>query len=190
MTTTLFLLKSHGQGQRGAALIVSLILLVVMTMLGLIAIRGVTQQERMAGNSQSRNVSFQANEKALRDIETKIEATAPRLTQAAGVCNLIVTAGVPNQVMVCGAPNTVDTPRWRDSAFGNWEPWLEIGTGSLRLTPDYFVEYLGNAFSCNPNDAAAPTNCLRYRITVRSGGGNSGRARVMLQSVYQTTPVI
>jgi len=158
-----------------------------MTMLGLIAIRGVTQQERMAGNSQSRNVSFQANEKALRDIETKIEATNPRLTQVANTCAPVATAGVPNQVMVCGAPNTANTPRWRDPAFTDWVAWQVIGSGALAITPEYFVEYLGNTFSCNPNDAAAPINCLRYRITVRSGGGNSGRSRVMLQSVYQTT---
>jgi len=187
-TMNTYAMKSRA-GERGAALIVSLILLVIMTMLGLIAIRGVTQQERMAGNSQSRNVSFQANEKALRDIETKIEATNPRLTQVAGTCDLVATAGVPNQVMVCGAANTANIPRWRDAGFGSWNNWLEVGTGSLALTPQYFVEYLGNAFSCNPNDAAAPTNCFRYRITVRSGGGNSGRARVMLQSVYQTTPI-
>jgi type IV pilus assembly protein PilX len=169
-------------GERGAALVVSLIILVIMTMLGLVAIRGVTQQERMAGNSQSRGVSFQATEKALRDIEEKVESIHPRLTQASGTCATVST------VMTCGTPSTSDDPRWRDSGFANWADWTAIGTGSLAITPEYFVEYLGNTYSCNPNDSAAATNCLRYRVTVRSGGGASGRAQVMLQSVYATNP--
>lgn len=174
---------SNRSEQHGAALIVSLIILVIMTMLGLAAIRGVTQQERMAGNSQSRNVSFQASEWALREIEAKIESTSPRITQTAGTC------GVVSTVMTCGAPATSDTPRWRDSSFNNWTDWTAVGTGSQAITPKYFVEYLGNTYSCNPNDPSAATNCLRYRITVRSGGGASGRAQVMLQSVYATSNV-
>ncbi len=173
-------------GQRGAALIVSLIMLVIMTMIGLVAIRGVTQQERMAGNSQSRNVSFQVNEKTLRDIEERVEANNPRLTQTAGTCAAVVSAGTPASIMVCGTPSTADAPRWRDSSFASWTDWVEVGSGTAALTPEYFVEYLGNTFPCNPNDVATPNNCLRYRITVRSGGGASGRSRVMLQSVYAT----
>lgn len=169
--------------EHGAALIVSLIILVIMTMLGLAAIRGVTQQERMAGNSQSRNVSFQASEWALREIEAKIESTLPRITQTAGTCGLVST------VMICGAPSTSDTPRWRDGSFGSWTDWTSIGSGPQAITPKYFIEYLGNTYSCNPNDSSAATNCLRYRITVKTGGGASGRAQVMLQSVYATSNV-
>jgi type IV pilus assembly protein PilX len=169
-------------GEQGAALVVSLIILVIMTMLGLAAIRGVTQQERMAGNSQSRGVSFQATEKALRDIEEKVESIHPRITQTSGTCAAVST------VMTCGIPSTSADPRWRDSGFTDWEDWTAVGTGSLAITPEYFVEYLGNTYSCNPNDSAAPINCLRYRITVRTGGGASGRAQVMLQSIYATNP--
>jgi len=168
------------KNEQGAALIVSLIILVIMTMLGLAAIRGVTQQERMAGNSQSRSVSFQAAEKAMRDIEQTIEATTPRITQAAGTCAVVST------LMTCGAPTASATPRWRDSGFTDWTDGTAVGTGSLAITPKYFLEYLGNTYSCNPNDVSAPANCFRYRVTVRVGGGTSGRAQAMLQSIYAT----
>lgn len=165
--------------QSGVALIMSLILLVLMTLLGLAAIRGVTQQERMAANSQSRNVSFQAAEKTLRDIEAAIEAASPRITQTAGTCATV------SALMVCGPPAASDTPRWRDASFNSWANWNTIGTGALAITPQYFVEYLGNSYSCNPADAGAINNCYRYRITARAGG-SGGRAMVMLQSVYAT----
>lgn len=170
----------QGVHQRGAALIVSLIIMVIMTLLGLAAIRGVTQQERMAGNSQSRSVSFQAAEKALRDIEQTIEAASPRITQTAGTCAVVST------LMTCGTPTASATPRWLDPAFTDWTDGTAVGTGSLAVTPKYFVEYLGNTYSCNPNDPSAAPDCYRYRITVRVGGGTSGRAQAMLQSIYAT----
>lgn len=172
---------SKQTNQHGAALVVSLIILVIMTMLGLAAIRGVTQQERMAGNSQSRNISFQATEKTLRDIEEVLGNTSPRITQTIGTC------AVTSTLMTCGTPNASSTPRWHDSGFTDWTAWPSaVGSGVLAITPQYFVEYMGNTFSCNPNDAAAATNCFRYRITARSGDGTSGRAFVVLQSVYAT----
>lgn len=179
-STTSNCLPRHRGREQGAALIVSLIIMVIMTMLGLAAIRGVTQQERMAGNSQSRSISFQAAEKALRDIEQAIEATTPRITQTAGTCAVVST------LMTCGAPTASDTPRWLDSGFTDWTNGTTVGTGSLAITPTYFVEYLGNTYSCNPDDPSARTECYRYRITVRVGGGTSGRALAMLQSIYAT----
>ncbi len=172
---------SRRVNQQGAALVISLIILVIMTMLGLATIRGVTQQERMAGNSQSRNISFQATEKTLRDIEEVLGNTSPRITQTIGTC------AVTSTLMTCGTPTASSTPRWTDSNFTDWTDRPNaVGTGVLAITPQYFVEYMGNTFSCNPNDVAAANNCFRYRITVRSGDGTSGRAFVVLQSIYAT----
>jgi len=57
------------RAQRGSVLIVGLILLLVMTMLGLSNISGTTLQEKMAGNTRDRAISFSATETALRDAE-------------------------------------------------------------------------------------------------------------------------
>jgi type IV pilus assembly protein PilX len=53
-------------GQQGAVLIVGLIILVVLTLLGVQAMRTNVAQERMAGNMRERNVAFQAAEAVLR----------------------------------------------------------------------------------------------------------------------------
>lgn len=52
--------------QRGAVLIVGLIILVVLTMLGIQAMRTNLAQERMASNMRERNLAFQTAESALR----------------------------------------------------------------------------------------------------------------------------
>jgi type IV pilus assembly protein PilX len=51
--------------------------------------------------------------------------------------------------------------------------------------PQYFIEYLSNTFPCSDGGASDPKNCKHYRITARSNPG-TGRASVMLQSVYRT----
>jgi type IV pilus assembly protein PilX len=52
--------------QKGMALIISLIILLSMTLLGLAAMQNTSLQERMAGNMRAENIAFQAAEAALR----------------------------------------------------------------------------------------------------------------------------
>ena len=58
--------------ERGAALIVVLILLLVMTLLGLASLRGTLMEERMSANMYDRSIGFQAAEAALREAETRL----------------------------------------------------------------------------------------------------------------------
>lgn len=55
--------------QSGAALVVGLVLLVVITLVGVGAMQTTTLQEKMAGNLRDSNLAFQASEAALRDCE-------------------------------------------------------------------------------------------------------------------------
>lgn len=59
--------------QGGAALVVGLVLLVVMTLLGISAMRDTTLEEKMAGNLRDSNLAFQAAETALRYCENIVE---------------------------------------------------------------------------------------------------------------------
>jgi len=164
--------------QKGAALIISLILLVIMTIIGLAGIRGITQQERMATQSFDRSLAFQATEAALREIESLVEAKQP--TPAAG-CALV------DGLMRCAPPAAADTPRWLDSTFASWTNATVVGSGGQSVTPQYFVEYLGNNFECQPGAGVATgITCKRYRITARSHDGTDTRSAVMLQSIYAT----
>lgn len=167
--------------QRGVALITALILFVIMTLLGLAAIRNITQEERMAGHSYSRSLAFQATESALRSIEQLVEANKPTPVAGAG-CNVVTG------LMSCEPPAASAVPRWKQppADFNSWQDLSAIGSGSLAVTPQYFVEYLGNTFPCNPGDPSGTDTCKRYRITARSSDGSNGQTSVMLQSVYAT----
>jgi len=164
--------------QKGVALIISLILLVIMTLLGLAGIRGITQQERMANHSLDRSLAFQATEAALRNAEGLVETNKPSPAPGAG-CNLA------SGLMSCSTPVTTDPPRWLDDSFASWTALASVGTGSLAVTPEYFVEFLGSDFECQPGDTSR-MDCKRYRITARSNDGTSARSSVMLQTIYAT----
>jgi len=161
--------------QRGVTLIICLILLLVMSLLGVAAIKGVAMEERMAGQSYDRSLAFQATEAALREAELLLEA---KPADPVSGCNLVGT------LMLCATPATTDTPRWENSTFTSWANAATIGTGTLAVTPQYFVEFLGTGFPCDPADQVNNLNCKRYRVTARSRDNTDGRASVMLQSIY------
>jgi type IV pilus assembly protein PilX len=58
--------RRAGSREQGAVLVVGLIILIVLTLLGVQAMRSNVSQERMASNMRERNVAFQAAEAALR----------------------------------------------------------------------------------------------------------------------------
>lgn len=62
--------------QRGAALVVALIMLLVMTVLGITAMQVTRMEERMAGNSRDVNLAFQGAEAGLRDAEERVRLLA------------------------------------------------------------------------------------------------------------------
>ncbi len=61
--------------QRGAVLIVSLIMLLVMTLLGVSSMKGSAMEEKMTRNLHDKNLAFQAAEAALRAAEQHIQDT-------------------------------------------------------------------------------------------------------------------
>lgn len=64
------------ESQRGAVLIVALIMLLLLTMIGMASMRGTSLQENMAGNLRESNLSFQAAEAALREGEDFVKKSA------------------------------------------------------------------------------------------------------------------
>jgi len=61
-----------GACQRGATLLVALMLLLMLTLLGLTSSNVAVMQERMAGNLAQSNEAFQLAESALRSIESRV----------------------------------------------------------------------------------------------------------------------
>lgn len=171
--------------QRGVALLVVLILLLIMTLLGLASLRGTLLGERMSGNLFDRSLAFQSAESALRQGETVVQGltgipTATDCSNPSGVC------GKP----VAGADRSLGNTGWVNAAkLGTGsENDLAVGTAS---DLQYLVEYLGefpNWYNCDKVTSGAgemQPGCMghRYRISARYQAG--GRSQVLLQSIYR-----
>jgi len=166
--------------QRGVALLVVLMLLLVMTLLGLASLRGSIMEERMSANLFDRSLMFQAAEAALREGEDFAANTKPGQYTAA------CTNGL------CTAPTTT-----ADVTFVNrwlldnppYKTTTAVTSGSLVVTPGYFIEYMGSAPNWPGCDRENPiqAGCLgpRYRVTARATA--PGRSQVILQSSF-TSP--
>lgn len=166
--------------ERGAVLIVSLVLLAVMLVLGLASMRLVVNEERMAGQTYDRALAFQAAEAALREAEAGVEAVKPKPPGP----NCRPTSAGTVTVLACPPPVASDAPRWQSSDAAQWATASPVTSGAITVTPKVLVEYLGDTFPCGP-DPSDPAACKRYRITASAGEG-TGRAAVLVQSVYAT----
>lgn len=191
--------------QRGAALLVALTFLIVLTFLGLSTIGTSTNQERMARFSRDQNVALQAAEAALRDAEKEVllglSERAPG--DSSGVAS--ADCGSGQFVGFCLSRDS-GTPVWLDPAmddpstgtkwvsFGSFT-WLDAGgTKSLTLPedvpggvskqPEYIVEQMptppeGSEDLNDPMALKKP-----WRVTVR-GYGADEQTRVVLQTVVR-----
>lgn len=66
---------SNANRQRGAALFISLMFLIILTLIGISAANVGIMQERMAGNVRETNEAFQLAEATLREIEAEVRAS-------------------------------------------------------------------------------------------------------------------
>lgn len=193
----------HPRRERGAALIISLILLVLITLVGVASLRNVVLEEKMSANFYDRSLAFQAAEAALRAGEAVAAAQAPNHTQSkargtptdATQCSSTCSGGL------CSPPGYYDTStneyvpvcegRWAMAGFSGWADATGVSLNTQAGdVPQYFVEYMGDNFPCNPNQPTLNKTCARYRVTARSQGDRTdtspSRAEVVLQSVYAT----
>jgi type IV pilus assembly protein PilX len=187
--------------QKGVVLIVALIMLVVMTLLGLTSIRMVLQEERMAGNTFDRSLAFQAAEAALRDGEAAALAQSTLSVPNSGFpggSGTYTDASVGscpanyytdkatycNTNGLCKQPDPDCSPRWESNSFTDVWKDANVTLTATTGTPQYFIEYLGGAYPCDPTKPSSNLSCSRYRVTARSIA--DGRAAVILQSIYAT----
>lgn len=151
--------------QRGSALIIALVFLLLMTLIGTTAMQGTSQQEKMAGNMRDRNLAFQAAEAALRTAERDIEDGLP----IAG----LITA--PNPPRTDG--EWINTYNW--GAAPNQLPANTLANLAPNQQPRFVIENTNNQdVKCLSN---LTLNC--YRITARGVGGTTDTV-VILQSTF------
>lgn len=178
---------SSARREHGASLVVGMIFLFILTILGLMALRVATLEERMSGNLRDRSLAFQAAEAALRDAEFDIRcqrfngAAASTLrpagciegaTQADANCTNGLCCNL--QGLVCVEPSTPVAQRTdfntRSIAYGTYTAAPAL-TG-VSQQPRYLIE----PFVWDSQNF--------FRITARGFGFNA-TTEVTLQAVYK-----
>ncbi|MBK6436781.1 MAG: hypothetical protein IPF83_13665 [Rhodanobacteraceae bacterium] len=169
-------IRAHGQ--RGAVLVIVLILLLVMTWMGVASMRGTSMGERMSAGIYDRSISFQAAGAALREAEALIalKPVFPTSDCNAGLCAQRVDLAAS------------DTMRWEDSTVAWREAVSNLNVDnsgtSIVADPEYLIEAMGIAPNWPGCDREIPINekCMspRYRVSARSA--EADRARVVLQA--------
>lgn len=172
--------------QKGAALVTSLMLLLILTVIGITAMQMTRMQERMAGNTRDLNLAFQGAEAALRNGESLIKAQATKPDD----CNAL-----PCQFWQAGSASLVVNPAagdkpWWDQYGVEYEASGDHSTSTHELTelsedPRFVVQYITrvpDTLTVGEGGGAPPGRDF-YQVTGRSVGG-SGKANTLLQSTF------
>lgn len=164
----------HSARERGATLVVSLVMLLILTLLGTTAMQSTSLEEKMAGNTRDRNVAFQAAEAALREGERVL--AQPVLPPFDG------TGGRYQPALGTGA-RTWETVDWTDGTAVT--VYSEGAMSGVAGAPAYIIEEMPAVFDTTASiEAGTPLTQEYYRVTARATGATNG-AVVILQTTYK-----
>jgi type IV pilus assembly protein PilX len=192
--------------QRGATLIVTMLMLVLVLLLGIAGARVALQGEKTTRNDRDRQIAFQAAEAALLDAETDIEASPHAEKSRSQFFDQYAATGFPADGNTCAsgmdnpslglcrpAPEGA-TPIWQSIDFLNTTahsssvPYgrftgriFPTAGGSLPVqAPRYIIELIPDK---RPGQRADKPVYL-YRITA-VGFGPNDHTQVALQTIYR-----
>lgn len=163
------------RAQRGSVLIITILLLLMLTVLGIGAMSLNTTQTRIATNSADAQVAFQTAEGALNQ--------AQALLSVSGYDHKAFPAGTPGFYAFAAA----NPARWTTVDWTSSSAVLSF-QGNARNPGAYIIEQLGSTpipgYSMSLKNNVPQTVNWNYRITAVATGA-SGGSQVMLQTTAQ-----
>lgn len=168
--------------QRGAILVTSMLLLIVLTVLGIAMMRMTTMQERMAGNMRDVNLSLQAAEAALRAGEAALMPDVLPNRPA------VVSAAVDPNCEFCQR-NTLPVAIYDDSEYDWRTRAQEYGAAGskdiaeLAEDPRYVISELGWVRDSLGEGNDPPTGRDFFQVTGFSSGA-TGLTNTVLQTTF------
>jgi type IV pilus assembly protein PilX len=174
--------------QRGVALVVALILLIVITLVGLAAVGGTIMQNKMASNQYDREVAFQNAESALRIAEARIisnPSDIARNCQSGGTTCLDNPFDDPN--LLSSKIHTLPTSAYAAQSNATGQPQYVIESMGHWINFSSDTGYNRTANAAQYGAQGKSSTAMYYRITVRSGDPAKvgDRAVVTLQTVIR-----
>lgn len=180
--------RAHPARERGVALVVALILLVVISLVGLAASRGTIMQQKMASNLYDRQIAFQTAEAAMRAAAASIPnspASVARNCQSASVICLANPFDDPN--LPTGSIKNLSTSQYTASTIATGQPQYVIENMGNYQDPSNNTGFNQSANSHNYGVNGGSITNIYYRVTARSGDPSQvdGRAVVVLQAMIK-----
>lgn len=176
--------NSHSTRQAGAALLIGLILLLIMTLLALSSSNVSIMQERMAGNVTESNLAFQEAERTLREIEQRVAALADGGSGGLGVIPMWgdTTAQMDLEPFDCSMS---DPTSWSWNGTPPWRTAPTTGNDYLVLDLSDYVQG-GSLFAsaCRPVSEVGMQTAGEYFLIVARGASPSGDAEAIVQSIF------
>ena len=194
---------------QGHVLVVSLVLLLAITTIGIASIGDVTINERVATNYRDSNLSFQAAEAALREGEIRAETLAVThlWTNFINTCtgNDCFTPVCNNGLCFSGNYTSANSCTTVPPATPIWEipsTWSSNGVAATVATnfpnlvesPKYIIEFMCFV-PVDPDTNPNPTSnypgvdwSYMYRVTGYSLG-EGGSSTIAVQSTYKVDPI-
>ena len=163
--------------QRGAALIVALVFMLILTIIGAASMQSATLQERMAGNARNVDQAFQAAEAALREAESELAQVSVGPFNGSG--GLYLSCADP-----ADSRTSCKEPAWDNHSSTGWK--VLTANSGVSKQPEFIVEELSSV--ADPDvalDSDKPIATMGYyRVTAR-GYGSSDRGMVVLSTTYK-----
>lgn len=181
------------QTQQGAVLVISMIILLLLTILGVTSMRSTSLEERMAGNARDSHLAFESAEAALINAERFLDTVAVTAAfDVSGIDGLYAS----DSELKSAYPSYKKIETYVDWSGGDsnrgYLSATNIGTGQgLASPPRYVIQLTGapqgvavdNLNLQNYGSGAGGGQVGLFRITVRGTGG-SDNSVVFLQTVY------
>jgi type IV pilus assembly protein PilX len=176
----LYISKPLNSAQHGAVLLISMVVLLILTIVGVSAMRNTVMEEKMVSNMRDKGLAFQAAEATLRVAEKYIEAQV--VSTIAFDTNSEVGFYDKSNMQLWQSLNWDDTDSIKIAEFNS--------TYNMAAEPRYIIQHIAS-IATNQNslnlgnygqNTGAGTNEI-FLITARATGG-SGSAPVILQTTY------
>jgi type IV pilus assembly protein PilX len=192
-------LISHSKKQKGAALIIGLVMMLLLTIIGLSAMQGTAMQEKMSGNMRDANLALQAGEAGMRYLEEGFLKSIENLDvgKSYGSCS---AAAVPRCQVINASGGVAlpanDTAAWDTQAisYGSYKetdgtainPPTSSDMNTLVVSsPLLMVEYVvykTDAYDVGGGVVEDRGSAL-YRNTIKAYGG-SLTSEALLQTIF------
>jgi type IV pilus assembly protein PilX len=164
--------------QSGVVLVISLVMLVLLTLIGVTGMQVTNLEEKIAGNIKNTNAAFQSAETALRERELWIQTNRPNQENINSTTLWLLNSPDSNK--------TDSTPWWEEKNHAWWVANGVLSTAKpaeVNTAPYSIVEFRyfkPDTMMVGGGSVVSGKNY--YQITSRGTGGND-QAQVLLQSI-------